>query len=63
MKKLAALICKREGLKKEVPIAQVREVLSVLSDIIYEERAEFGISKSAQKIFNNGDFRAKRKRV
>lgn len=39
---LAAEICKREGLKKQVNIAQVKEVLRVLIEILEEH--EFDIA-------------------
>ena len=35
IKKLAVELCKREGLKEQVNIAQTTEVLSHLSDVTY----------------------------
>lgn len=37
IKQLAREITKREGLKKQVNIAQVSEILAVLSDLMYED--------------------------
>lgn len=37
IKALAKEICKREGKKKQVDIAQVSEILGVLSDIVYDD--------------------------
>lgn len=36
LNKLALEITKREGLKKQVNIAQVKEILGVLSDVVFE---------------------------
>lgn len=37
IKKLALEITKREGLKEQVNIAQINEILSVISDLFYED--------------------------
>jgi predicted house-cleaning noncanonical NTP pyrophosphatase (MazG superfamily) len=37
IKKLIAELCKREGLKKQVDVAQVTEIVGHLADILKEE--------------------------
>lgn len=37
-KKLVKELCKREGLKKQVDVAQVTELLGHLADLFHEER-------------------------
>lgn len=37
IKQLAKELCKIEGLKKEVNIAQMSEILGVISDLLYAE--------------------------
>lgn len=51
---LAKELAKREGLKKSVDIAQIRELLGHLSDIYYENFI-------AYILFNLGEKRAKAK--
>jgi len=45
-------ICKREGKKVNLPIAQISEVVTVLSEIMYEE-ADYGL-KIRDMLVNNG---------
>lgn len=37
LRKLAKLLCEREGLKKQVTIADMYEILVHLSDVVYED--------------------------
>lgn len=37
MNKLAKIVCEREGLKQQVNISQVKEILRVLVDLIVED--------------------------
>ncbi len=62
IKKLASLIAKREGRKSQVKIGDVREVLSILSDIICEEVEEDGLSYTIMLLAENGDRRSRKKR-
>lgn len=39
LNKLASLICKREGKKVQVSIGNSREIVGILSDILYKEYA------------------------
>jgi len=56
IKKLAKLISKKEGLKKQVNIAQISEILGVLSDLVYES-----MDGRIEWIFlNNGQKRAEK---
>ena len=52
IKQLAREITKREGLKKQVNIAQVSEILAVLSDLMFEDfkgRIEWLLIENGQK--------------
>jgi len=40
IEKLIRELCKREGKKAQVNIAQMREIVGVISDVIYEARLE-----------------------
>lgn len=42
IKKLIREICKREGLKKQVDISQITEVVGHIADIFYEEMTALG---------------------
>lgn len=37
IKQLAVKLCKKEGLKKQVNVAQMQEVLGALSDLVYAQ--------------------------
>ena len=55
---LASKIAKAEGLKKQVIIGNVREILGILSDMIFTEYRLEGGSESIKKIlFQNGNRR------
>jgi len=62
-KKLCLQLAKKEGLKKEVNIAQMREILSHLCDIIYDERVDQGYSKTLFLLITNGEKRNARKQT
>ena len=52
IKQLAREITKREGLKKQVNIAQISEILGVLSDLMYEDfkgRIEWLLIENGQR--------------
>ncbi len=55
IKALAKELCSREGLKKQVDIAQIAEILGHLSDMVFED------CKAMDILFNNGMRRAKKK--
>jgi len=56
IKKLASIIAKKEGKKSQVKIGDVKEMLGILSDILY---ADFSVSVI---LYKNGFNRAKRKK-
>lgn len=56
MKDLATAIAKQEGKKTQARIGEVREILSVLSDMIYLD------SVLIELLINNGKKRAKKKK-
>lgn len=62
--KLTQLIAKKEGLKQEINIAQIKEILAVLSDIAYEsDNSELLCGLSFGSLFfHNGRTRDKRKK-
>lgn len=60
LNEVAKIICQLEGKKVEVNIAQVKEILSILSDIIQIEREEYGISNTMIQIMENGLNRVKK---
>jgi hypothetical protein len=55
---LAKLICSLEGKKVEVSIAQVKEIIGIISDIIDLERNEKGVSDTIILLMDNGHKRA-----
>jgi hypothetical protein len=55
--KLASLIAKKEGKKTQARIGEVREILGILSDMIYE-----GAEPICVSLYNNGEKRAKKKK-
>lgn len=59
IKGLASAIAKREGKKVQVNIAQINEILGVLSDIFYED-IYYKLSPE-DILFENGKKRAKKK--
>lgn len=56
-------ICKREGLKKSVDVAQVREIVGHISDIFLERslNSEEALALS-NELYKNGVKRAKKKK-
>lgn len=55
---LASAIAKKEGLKKQVVIGNVREILGILSDMIFNEyRLEGGAETIKKILFQNGNRR------
>lgn len=60
LRKIASEICKREGKKSQARIGDVREILGILSDIVYEDS---GLTSSFWQTFDdNGRRRAKKKK-
>jgi len=57
IKGLASAIAKREGKKSQARIGDIREILSILSDIIHEYEG----SDIITMLINNGEKRAKKK--
>lgn len=70
MKTLSALyqeIAKREGKLKEVSIGNIREIVGILSDLIYEDSLDCTTRSRSSgglytKLLYNGTKRAKRKK-
>ena len=60
IQQLSRLLCKREGLKAQVNIAQMNEILGHLSDMHFEEIEEFGWSVLPSMFYANGARRAKK---
>jgi len=56
IKKLALKLCKIEGLKKQVNIAQMSEIVGALSDILYEELGAILIpeNRTYSELLDNG---------
>jgi hypothetical protein len=59
-KGLASEIAKREGLTKEVGVGNIREIIGILCDIIWErtEADELKLSRMAKAFATNGKKRA-----
>lgn len=62
--KLYQEIAKREGKLKEVSIGNIREIVGILSDLVYEDEKECRDSRTRlyTKLLYNGSKRAKRKK-
>lgn len=56
MKELTSYIALSEGKKKSVQIGDVREVLAILSDMLYED------PRIVSTLFMNGQSRAKKRK-
>lgn len=59
IRKLVNELVKREGLKKQVEISQVREIIGHLSDMMFEE--DKGLADIYIALIKNGLRRAKKK--
>ncbi len=57
LNKLAKEITLREGKKKQINIAQVKEIIGIISDLVYEMKTE----SLVKKLWDNGEKRAKKK--
>lgn len=64
IKQLAKELAKREGLKKQVDIAQIQELLGHLSDILFEEFERDGdiLGETSDCLYDNGAKRAKKRK-
>jgi hypothetical protein len=63
VKDIAQELAKREGLKKQVNVAQLTEVVAHLSDLIYQQ-IRMGAGRGeliSQVLYKNGSRRAKAK--
>ena len=58
MRSLASEIAKREGKKSEARVGDIREILGILSDIVYETNFDTMLI-----ILDNGVRRSKRRRI
>lgn len=59
---LASLIAKREGKKSQARIGDIREILGIISDLIYADYLEYKESSPVlDALANNGMNRAKKK--
>jgi len=54
---LASKMTKTEGLKVQVSVGNMREILAILSDIIWEEYRTTGNATISKLIFSNGQRR------
>ncbi len=50
-------VCRREGLKKQAEVAQIREIIAHLSDMSAEQDSEVAVA-----LYKNGARRAKRRK-
>lgn len=57
---LPSILCKREGKLKEVSVGNMREILAILSDLVYEDQISDG--KLVFALYANGKRRLKRKK-
>lgn len=57
---LAKELCRRDGKKKQVDIAQMKEILGMLSDIFWSE--PMGVVRLVQIFVESGMKRAKKKK-
>ncbi len=57
LRKLASLIALKEGKKSQITIGNAREVLSILSDVVYEQGPDVLLD-----LWTNGKNRAKKKK-
>lgn len=64
IKKIVQELCKREGLKKQVNIAQVSELVGHLSDMLYDNLIDDKgfISPVIKSLILNGQKRAEKKK-
>jgi hypothetical protein len=60
--KLASHIAKIESKKREVTIGNIREILSIISDVFYIEQDFPANIQTYTELLNNGRKRASRKR-
>lgn len=58
IKKMASMLAKLEGKKSQARIGDIRELLALLSDLIYEDRAEQDLYFC---LWDNGFERSKKK--
>lgn len=62
IKKLASMVAQREGKKSQARIGEVREILGIISDLIYADYLEHKESSPVlDALANNGLGRAKKK--
>lgn len=61
IKQLAVKLCKKEGKKKQVNVAQMHEVLGIVSDILHHEWENSVRLSVLSVLLNNGAKRAKKK--
>ncbi len=59
---LAKHIAKLEGKKSQARIGDIKEILSLLSDLVFQDRYNFTNKHLYGVIFRNGERRAKRKK-
>lgn len=63
IRKLVSEIAKREGQKSNVTVGDIREILGILSDIVFEVSREFDTNGELESmLWENGQRRAKRKK-
>lgn len=59
IKELVSHIAKFEGKKHEASVSDIREIIGILSDVVYAEKVEF--SQIFKNIYMNGFKRSKKK--
>ena len=64
IKKLASILCKAEGLKRQVRIGDMREILALLSDLIFDDLGTKGRHRTGvlYAMWDNGRKRFNKKR-
>ena len=63
VRKLASILCKAEGLKKQVSVGNMREILSLLSDLLFDDLGTEGQHRTGvlYALWDNGRKRVNKK--
>lgn len=61
IKELVSGLCKVEGLKSQVEVGDMREIIGHLSDIIFKEIGDDNLSGAALALWKNGRARTRRR--
>jgi len=60
IKDLVGLVAKNEGKKKQTPVGNVREIIGLISDVLFSELFN-GDSETLKELYKNGSRRTKKK--